>query len=214
MANSEIQFCLTAEQQEQFNAFFEQIQNTYLSLQGLDYMATIRRLGLIAFRIAMILSTLRIMEHGDLPERNYLYTMKSLFILLFLSFPFLSNGQSYTDDMIDFQANQPRRYEVTYKKHWTNLYGDMLQAKRQQYDQGRAYVQNKMNDIAELPSKIFGYGKVPQDVAEKTQKDLNDFVYYCNAENPDFSESSVVQRYYGILKRLEENVYIRARKHN
>lgn len=69
MANPEIQFCLTAEQQEQFNAFFEQIQNTYLSLQGLDYMATIRRLGLIAFRIAMILSALRIMEHGDLPER-------------------------------------------------------------------------------------------------------------------------------------------------
>ena len=32
-------------------------------------MATIRRLGLIAFRIAMILSALRIMEHGDLPER-------------------------------------------------------------------------------------------------------------------------------------------------
>ena len=71
MANPEIQFCLTAEQQEQeqFNAFFEQIQNTYLSLQGLDYMATIRRLALIAFRIAMILSALRIMEHGDLPER-------------------------------------------------------------------------------------------------------------------------------------------------
>ena len=67
--NPEIQFCLSAEQQEQFNAFFEQIQATYLSLQGLDYMATIRRLGIIAFRIAMILSALRIMEHGELPER-------------------------------------------------------------------------------------------------------------------------------------------------
>ena len=67
--NPEIQFCLTAEQQEQFNAFFEQIQAAYLSLQGLDYMATIRRLGIIAFRIAMILSALRIMEHGELPDR-------------------------------------------------------------------------------------------------------------------------------------------------
>ena len=67
--NPEIQFCFTAEQQEQFNAFFVQIQATYLSLQGLDYMATIRRLGIIAFRFAMILSALRIMEHGDLPER-------------------------------------------------------------------------------------------------------------------------------------------------
>lgn len=67
--NPEIQFCFTAEQQEQFNAFFVQIQATYLSLQGLDYMATIRRLGIIAFRFAMILSALRIMEHGDLSER-------------------------------------------------------------------------------------------------------------------------------------------------
>lgn len=68
-SNPEIQFCFTAEQQEQFNAFFAQIQATYLSLQGLNYMATIRRLGIIAFRFAMILSALRIMEHGDLPER-------------------------------------------------------------------------------------------------------------------------------------------------
>lgn len=68
-SHPEIQFCLTAEQQEQFNSFFKEIQNTYLSLQGLDYMATIRRMGLIAFRIAMILSALRIMETGDLPTR-------------------------------------------------------------------------------------------------------------------------------------------------
>ena len=32
-------------------------------------MATIRRLGIIAFRFAMIFSALRIMEHGVLPER-------------------------------------------------------------------------------------------------------------------------------------------------
>lgn len=67
--NPEIQFCLTAAQQEQFNDFFQQIQKDYLALQGLDYMATIRRLGIIAFRIAMVLSALRIMETGDLPNR-------------------------------------------------------------------------------------------------------------------------------------------------
>ena len=65
----EIQFNLTVEQQEKFNTFFQQTQDVYLSLQGIDYMATIRRLGLIAFRISMILSTLRIMETGNLPER-------------------------------------------------------------------------------------------------------------------------------------------------
>lgn len=56
------QFYLTADQQEQFNQFFGQIQEKYLNLQGLDYMATIRRLGLIAYRICMIFSALRIME--------------------------------------------------------------------------------------------------------------------------------------------------------
>src|SRR5665647_856365 len=61
-SNREIQFCFTAAQEQQFNGFFEQVQQTYLSLQGLDYMATVRRLGLVAFRIAMILSALRIME--------------------------------------------------------------------------------------------------------------------------------------------------------
>lgn len=56
------QFHLTADQQEQFNHFFGQIQEKYLNLQGLDYMATIRRLGLIAYRVSMIFSALRIME--------------------------------------------------------------------------------------------------------------------------------------------------------
>ncbi len=68
--NPPIQFCLTPEQQEKFNTFFTQVQEKYLSLQGMDYMATIRRLGLIAFRIAMILSALRILDTGDLSDKN------------------------------------------------------------------------------------------------------------------------------------------------
>jgi len=35
-------------------------------LRGTDYLATVRRLGLITFRIAMILTTLRIMETGEI----------------------------------------------------------------------------------------------------------------------------------------------------
>jgi len=62
---SEIEFCLTADQKAHFNQFFAQVQDQYIALQGLDYMATVRRLGLIAFRISMILSALRILETGD-----------------------------------------------------------------------------------------------------------------------------------------------------
>lgn len=64
-ASPEMQFCLTADQQAQFNEFFAQVQDHYMTLQGIAYMATIRRLGLIAFRISMILSALRILETGD-----------------------------------------------------------------------------------------------------------------------------------------------------
>ncbi len=57
-----LRFCLTPAQQQTFNAYFSQTQSQYLYLCGMDYLATIRRLGLITFRIAMILSVLRIQE--------------------------------------------------------------------------------------------------------------------------------------------------------
>lgn len=63
--NEPLRFCLTAKQQQAFNAYFSQAQNQYLYLCGVDYLATVRRLGLITFRIAMILTTLRIMENGN-----------------------------------------------------------------------------------------------------------------------------------------------------
>jgi len=66
--NPEIQFCVTDEQHEQFNEFFEQLQDKYLALNGMNFMATIRRFGVIAIRIAMIFTALRIMETGDISE--------------------------------------------------------------------------------------------------------------------------------------------------
>src|SRR5574344_1104531 len=61
-----IRFCLTSGQQQAFNAYFSQTQNQYLCLYGADYLATVRRLGLITFRMAMILTALRIMDDGDI----------------------------------------------------------------------------------------------------------------------------------------------------
>lgn len=69
MSNAEMQFCLTADQQAQFNVFFAQVQDHYMTLQGIDYMATIRRLGLIAYRMSMILSALRILETGEISTK-------------------------------------------------------------------------------------------------------------------------------------------------
>ena len=61
-----MRFCLTVSQQKQFNSYFEQTQIQYIELCGEDYIGTVRRLGLITFRIAMILTALRIMDNGEL----------------------------------------------------------------------------------------------------------------------------------------------------
>jgi hypothetical protein len=60
-----IEFSLSDEQQDAFNDFFARMQDKYLVLQGLDYLAIIRRLGLIAFRMMMILTAMRIPATGD-----------------------------------------------------------------------------------------------------------------------------------------------------
>ena len=57
-----IRFSLTAPQQLEFNQFFGDVQLQYSSLFGLDIVASVRRLGLITFRLAMILTTLRFMD--------------------------------------------------------------------------------------------------------------------------------------------------------
>ncbi len=65
----EIRFFLTKDQETQFHKFFTEMQDKYLALQGLDYMAIIRRLGLVAFRFCMILSILRTMETGEISSK-------------------------------------------------------------------------------------------------------------------------------------------------
>lgn len=62
----DIEFQLTHEQQQAFNKKFAAWQSFYEKLVGLEYNATVRRLGLITFRMAMIFTVLRIMETGDI----------------------------------------------------------------------------------------------------------------------------------------------------
>ena len=69
--NLDIEVRLTTEQQQKFNVFFEKLQTKYLNLQPDDYIATVRRLGLIAFRIIMLFSVFRIMEDGDVNQVRY-----------------------------------------------------------------------------------------------------------------------------------------------
>lgn len=69
--SNEIQIYLTDSQEVEFNKFFEELQTEYMVLHGEEFVATIRRLALITFRICMILSALRISESGDFgPEQS------------------------------------------------------------------------------------------------------------------------------------------------
>ncbi len=63
--NPEIEVRLAVQQQQKFNSFFESLQTKYINLQPEEYIATIRRLGLIAFRLMMLFTAFRIMEDGD-----------------------------------------------------------------------------------------------------------------------------------------------------
>ena len=62
--SGDIRFRLTDAQQQDFNTVFDEYQSCYNDLCGDEFVASVRRLGLITFRIAMILSALRIMEDG------------------------------------------------------------------------------------------------------------------------------------------------------
>jgi hypothetical protein len=63
--NPPIEVTLSRKQEQKFNAFFAELQTKYINLQPEEYIATVRRLGLIAFRFAMLFTALRIMEDGD-----------------------------------------------------------------------------------------------------------------------------------------------------
>ena len=63
-----LMFCVTATQRQQFHTMFQEIQDGYVKILGYDFLASVRRLGLITYRIAMILSVLRIHEFGEVPN--------------------------------------------------------------------------------------------------------------------------------------------------
>ena len=67
LANYPIRFTLAQNQRQLFNAFFSQTQEEYAALFGNDIIASVRRLGLILFRFAMILTVLRQMDNGTFP---------------------------------------------------------------------------------------------------------------------------------------------------
>jgi hypothetical protein len=67
----EKEFNFTTMQQQQFNQCFKAWQTEFISVLGPESVANVRRLGLICFRMAMIMTVLRIEETGE--DANMLY---------------------------------------------------------------------------------------------------------------------------------------------
>lgn len=61
-------FYLTSQQRNTFHNYFSSLQNEYYDLFKEDILASVRRLGLICFRIAMILTTIRYVNSDEMPN--------------------------------------------------------------------------------------------------------------------------------------------------
>lgn len=62
---------LSASFGQDFNKHFDQVQTEYYAIFGDDTIASVRRLAVSTFRIAMILTALRIMEDCDFSTLRY-----------------------------------------------------------------------------------------------------------------------------------------------
>ena len=72
LKNRRIKFILTPEQQQRFNQFFQEVQLQEFETHGDGILSFVKRLGLSAFRLAMVLSLLR--RHSDRKGIMHLFT--------------------------------------------------------------------------------------------------------------------------------------------
>jgi hypothetical protein len=63
-----ISFSFTPQQQVQFNEHFSVLHEEYLQRYGEGFLSSVRRMGLIVFKISMVLSLMRCMEFADESE--------------------------------------------------------------------------------------------------------------------------------------------------
>ncbi len=71
ISNTEISFSYTEEQKVKFGNFFSNLNLFYLNVKSPEYVATVRRMGIIAFRISMVLTGLRVLETGDISKNIF-----------------------------------------------------------------------------------------------------------------------------------------------
>lgn len=66
--SNKIKIVLSAEQRKSFKETFAELQQKYISQEADEFAGTVRRMGIIAFRMMMVFSALRILETGDFSQ--------------------------------------------------------------------------------------------------------------------------------------------------
>lgn len=130
----EIRFSYSIGQIKEFHDFFTKLNLYYLNVSQLEYIATVRRLGIIAFRISMIMTTLRIMETGDVSEElicseeDFSNTLEIIKVLVkhsskvYSSLPIDKSPINYKNNKEQFLNNLPHKFTTQdYSKIAMNL---------------------------------------------------------------------------------------------
>jgi len=71
LQSPDIRFSFTSAQKRVFNTYFSRAQRQYWKRLGDTFIASVRRMGLITFRMAMVLSVLRLADKKEHPELLY-----------------------------------------------------------------------------------------------------------------------------------------------
>lgn len=117
--NQPIEFKLTPEQEELFNEHFNSMQESYSDDD--NFMAIVRRMGLITFRIAMTLSILR---HEELEEltTNIVCTDDDFLTAITISQALILNAKQFYDTMPEgINANKILSFKEQQKENLLNM---------------------------------------------------------------------------------------------
>ena len=164
-----IKFSYTEEQQIEFLEFFPKLNLYYLNINPLDYDASVKRLGIIAFRISMIFTVLRILETGEISntlycsDEDFQSTLTMIKVLIkhsskvYSSLPNTNTTVNYKNNKEKFIESLPLRFKTkeyyeaatvynisqkTAERHLTNLCKDAILVRE---SQGNYYNPSKEN---------------------------------------------------------------------
>tara|TARA_R110001606_G_scaffold209615_1_gene356866 strand:+ start:3324 stop:5603 length:2280 start_codon:yes stop_codon:yes gene_type:complete len=122
--NQSIRFTYTEQQQIEFLEFFPKLNLYYLNFNPLDYDASVKRLGIIAFRISMIFTVLRILETGEISntmycsDEDFKSTLTMIKVLIkhsskvYSSLPNTNTTVNYKNDKEKFIESLPLRFKT------------------------------------------------------------------------------------------------------